>query len=106
MSIIRGRRRASLPSDKALRSPTTSVALLAGAPLVPFRPQTKFLSLISTGDRSAVASRGGWAAQGAALWHLKDWIDRRWMRQYQLLPATDSSNPPPLSEAEDDVRAH
>jgi selenide, water dikinase len=79
---------------------------LAGAPLVPFRPQTKFLSLISTGDRSAVAWRGGWAAQGAALWHLKDWIDRRWMRQYQPLPATDSSNPPPSSEAEEDVRAH
>ena len=53
---------------------------LAGQPLVPFVPQRKFLSLISTGDRCAVASRGRLAAQGPILWRLKDWIDRRWMR--------------------------
>jgi selenide, water dikinase len=56
---------------------------LAGEPLAPFVPQRQFLSLISTGNRSAVASRGRLAAQGPILWHLKDWIDRRWMRQYQ-----------------------
>ena len=59
---------------------------IAGQGLVPFVPQTKFLSLISTGNRYAVASRGQLAVQGALLWHLKDWIDRRWMRQYQDLP--------------------
>jgi selenide, water dikinase len=57
---------------------------LAGRPLVPFVPQHAFLSLISTGNRCAVASRGRWAAQGPLLWRLKDWIDRRWMRQYQM----------------------
>ncbi len=59
---------------------------LAGQALVPFKPQTKFLSLISTGDRCAVASRGSLAAKGTTLWHLKDWIDQRWMRQYKELP--------------------
>ena len=59
---------------------------LAGQPLVPFVPQREFLSLISTGDRCAIASRGRLAAQGATLWHLKDWIDRRWMRKYKELP--------------------
>ena len=44
----------------------------------------KFLSLISTGNRCAVASRGNLAAQGPLLWRLKDWIDRRWMLQYQM----------------------
>jgi selenide,water dikinase len=58
---------------------------LAGQGLLPFEPQRKFLSLISTGDKGAVASWGAWAAQGALLWHLKDRIDRRWMRQYQTL---------------------
>lgn len=60
---------------------------VAGKPPLPFRPQTQFLSLIGTGDGCAVASRGRWAAQGRAIWQLKDWIDRRWMRQYQALPA-------------------
>ena len=50
-------------------------------------PQSKFLSLITTGDRYAVASRGWLAAQGRLLWYWKDWIDRSWMRQYQELPA-------------------
>jgi selenide,water dikinase len=57
---------------------------LAGRPLVTFVPQRAFLSLISTGNRCAVASRGHLAAQGPILWRLKDWIDRRWMRQYQI----------------------
>jgi selenide,water dikinase len=60
---------------------------LASQPLVPFVPQRKFLSLISTGDRCAIASRGTLAAQGPILWRLKNWIDRRWMSQYQVLPA-------------------
>jgi selenide,water dikinase len=59
---------------------------LVGHPLEAFAPQRKFLSLISTGDRCAIASRGRLAAQGATLWHLKDWIDRRWMRKYKELP--------------------
>ncbi len=59
---------------------------LAGEPLAPFVPQSKFLSLITTGDRYAVASRGWLAAQGRMLWYWKDWIDRSWMRQYQELP--------------------
>jgi selenide, water dikinase len=59
---------------------------IAGEPLAPFVPQSKFLSLITTGDRYAVASRGWLAAQGRVLWLWKDWIDRSWMRQYQELP--------------------
>lgn len=74
---------------------------LAGQELVPFVPQRQFLSLISTGDRCAIASRGRWAAQGATVWHLKDWIDRRWMRQYQVPPSGRVSAAPsdPRDEA-------
>ncbi|HVC51736.1 MAG TPA: selenide, water dikinase SelD [Stellaceae bacterium] len=48
--------------------------------------QRRGLALIGTGDRRAVASRGPFAAEGAALWRLKEWIDRRWMRKYTDLP--------------------
>ncbi|HEY2538828.1 MAG TPA: selenide, water dikinase SelD, partial [Stellaceae bacterium] len=59
---------------------------LAGAKLRRAVPQKRGLALIGTGDKHAIASRGPLAAQGAYLWRLKDWIDRRWMRRYRELP--------------------
>jgi selenide, water dikinase len=50
-------------------------------------PQRRGLALIGAGDEKAVASRGPFAACGPALWQLKDWIDRRWMRRYTELPS-------------------
>lgn len=52
-----------------------------------YRPQRTYLSLIGTGDESAIASKGPFSAAGPAIWRWKQWIDRRWMRQYEDLPA-------------------
>src|SRR6185312_4719647 len=48
--------------------------------------QRRGLALIGGGGASAVASRGPLVASGPALWRLKQWIDRRWMRKYTDLP--------------------
>lgn len=69
---------------------------LIGQPLKPYHPQRHWLSLISTGDRYAVASRGSWSLAGKWLWPYKDWIDRRFMGRFQALPPMPVETPPPL----------
>ena len=62
---------------------------LLGKSQIPFRPQSKFLSLISTGDKFAIASRGNWSLRGRVIWQWKDWIDRRFMDKFNDLPDMD-----------------
>ncbi|MDA1075310.1 MAG: selenide, water dikinase SelD [Proteobacteria bacterium] len=57
-----------------------------GRRLRTFRPQQHFLKLLSLGDRKAVGSRGRRVVSGAWVWRWKDWIDRRFMRGFNVLP--------------------
>ncbi len=78
---------------------------LRGRALVRFRPQRKFLSLITTGDKYAIASRGNWVLQGRLMWRWKDSIDRRFMRQYSRLPEMAAAEPPAIATGLADAAA-
>jgi len=69
-------------------------AAVTGRKLRPYRPQSTWLALISTGDRYAVASRGRLCLAGAWVWRWKDHIDRRFMARFNDLPAMDENAPP------------
>jgi selenide,water dikinase len=51
-------------------------------PLKPWRPQREALVILGLGYGRAVAWRNGVSISGTAVWRVKDWIDRRWMRMY------------------------
>ena len=66
-----------------------------GRALRAYHPQRRWLALISTGDKSAVASRGWVGFRGGWIWRWKDWIDRRFMDKFSELPAMDDTKPAP-----------
>ena len=70
---------------------------LSAEPLSAYRPQPSALAIIGTGDRNAVASWRECAAEEKWIWRWKEYIDRRWMRQYQPLPTARPHTSPPLS---------
>jgi len=62
--------------------------LARGEATRPWRPQARHLALISTGERYAIGSRGPLKFEGAWVWTLKEWIDRRWIGRFQKLAAS------------------
>ena len=59
------------------------VRRLSGQPLEAYRPQERYLTILSNAEGSAIAARGAFAARGRLLWLWKDFIDRRFMRRYK-----------------------
>jgi selenide,water dikinase len=67
--------------------------VIAGQPLIRYRPQREAMYLISTGERYAIGTRNGITFGGAWVWKLKDWIDRRFMAKFKQLPERKSTQP-------------
>ena len=78
---------------------------LLGRSLRRYRPQSNFLSLVSVGEKRAVASYGPWSFGGAAVWKWKDWIDRRFMARYNDPPFEEESGTPPEIDGPDALAA-
>lgn len=68
------------------QGPTLAANLRARLQVKPLRQheaQRAWLTLLMTGERHAIAARGGWfAVEGGWVWRWKDWIDRRFMRRF------------------------
>ncbi len=64
--------------------------LITGQPLKSYVPQKRYLSLIGTGDRSAIASWGCLGWQSPWLWSWKDYIDRQFIKRFRNLPSHQS----------------
>jgi selenide,water dikinase len=61
------------------------VARAQGGRLRAYRPQRAFLSLLNLGDGSAIGTKWGVTAEGRSVFALKNWIDRRFVRRFQVL---------------------
>jgi len=59
-------------------------AALEGKPLVPFRPQANFMLILNLGDGRGLLHRSGLVWEGRTVFRLKDWIDRRFMKKFQV----------------------
>jgi NADH dehydrogenase FAD-containing subunit len=57
-------------------------AAVAGGELQPHVNQARYLALVSTGNRHAVAVWNGWSWEGDWVWAWKDRIDRAFVARY------------------------
>ena len=53
-------------------------------PLAEYRPKKSAMTILGCGDQTAILSYHGFCFYGGWVWWLKDTIDRRWIRQFQV----------------------
>ncbi len=59
-------------------------ASINGTPMKTFSPQSDFLKLLNTGDGKALLQYGWFTARARWCWTLKKWIDKRFVREFQV----------------------
>jgi selenide,water dikinase len=60
--------------------------IITHQPLQAYTPQKRYLALLGTGNRNAIASWGNLGWQSPLLWVWKDKIDRQFMQRFRDLP--------------------
>lgn len=60
------------------------LAALEGGPLQSYTPQHNYLLIFNLGDGRGLLRRNGFIIDGRPAFRLKDWIDRRFMRRFQV----------------------
>ncbi|SMP46212.1 pyridine nucleotide-disulfide oxidoreductase family protein [Neorhodopirellula lusitana] len=58
-------------------------AVIQGEQPIEYQPQSNFLKLLNTGDGKAILEYGSFTFHAGWCWHLKTWIDRHFIHQYQ-----------------------
>jgi NADH dehydrogenase FAD-containing subunit len=56
--------------------------LITGRPLVPFKPQKMFVSILSTGEKHGLFTYGDFVIYGKWAWSLKNRIDQKFMNKH------------------------
>jgi NADH dehydrogenase FAD-containing subunit len=69
------------------------MAALEGQPLTRFTPQQRYMLILNMGDGRGILAKGSLALQGRWAFRYKDWIDRRFMKRFQVSGELDSSEP-------------
>ena len=59
------------------------LAFLTGDPLQKFEPQKNYLLILNLGDGTGLLTRGSFTFRSRLAFWLKDWLDRRFVRQFQ-----------------------
>jgi len=58
-------------------------ATLEGGRMKPFSPRRRYLLILNLGNRAGLLVRGTSVASGKMMFRLKQWLDRRFIRQFQ-----------------------
>jgi NADH dehydrogenase FAD-containing subunit len=65
------------------------LAALEGGDLQAFQPQNTYLLIYNLGNGTGIFYRGKWVWKGRLIFFLKDYIDRKFMRKFQVSGETD-----------------
>lgn len=68
-------------------------SMASGTQLQNFHPQSDFLKLLNTGDGKALLEYGRWTVHARWCWHLKTWIDKRFVKEFQGVTPLASASP-------------